>query len=88
MQVPVIMGVLGNNAKTKLLRGDDCLDLNQLVVRTLIGRLMLQNISESRYQSKGCDLYSIKPETGNTCRESTDSVQLTTVLICSTRKGM
>ena len=82
MQVPVIMGVLGNNAKTKLLRGDDSFGFKPTSGYINVDKREIDAAETSQNQDLRAgdrDIYCIKPETGNTCRESNDSVQLTTV---------
>ena len=81
MQVPVIMGVLGNNAKTKLLRGDDSFGFKPTSGLANVDKREIDAAKTPENQdirAKDGDLYSIKPETENVAKESTDSVQLTT----------
>ena len=78
MQVPVIMGVLGNNAKTKLSRGSFKFSptsgyLN-VDFREIDAAETQQNLE---LRAKDGDLYSKKPATDNVAKESSDSVQLT-----------
>ena len=79
MQVPVIMGVLGNNAKTKLSRGSFKFTPTSGYLNIDPREIEAEKTSENQdIRAKDGDLYSIKPETENVAKESTDSVQLTT----------
>ena len=79
MQVPVIMGVLGNNAKTKLSRGSFGFTPTSGLVNLDPREIDAAETSQNQdIRARDGDICSIIPETGNTCRESCDSVHLTT----------
>ena len=79
MQVPVIMGVLGNNAKTKLSRGSFGFTPTSGLVNLDPREIDAAETSKNQdLRARDGDLYSVKPETENVAKESTDSVQLTT----------
>ena len=78
MQVPVIMGVLGNNAKTKLSRGSFGFTPTSGLVNLDPREIDAAKTSENQdIRAKDGDLYSKKPATDNVAKESSDSVQLT-----------
>ena len=77
MQVPVIMGVLGNNAKTKLSRASFGFDPTSYFAGGEDEKVDAGNIKLPP-KAKDSELYSKLPETDNVCRESCDSFHLTT----------
>jgi len=76
MQVPVIMGVLGNNAKTKLSRASFGFDPTSYFAGGEDEKVDAGNIKLPP-KAKDSELYSKKPETDNVCKESCDSLQYT-----------